>query len=141
MSTPLYGGAERPAMPDKPAEPAESAERVALYRKLAWRIVPFLFLAFIVAYIDRVNVSFAKLQMLTDLSLSETVYGAGAGIFFLGYFIFEVPSNLILHRVGARIWIARIMVSATGRVALTASFPVEVLMKSAPACIATIEAA
>lgn len=80
MSTPLYGGAERPAMPDKPAEPAESAERVALYRKLAWRIVPFLFLAFIVAYIDRVNVSFAKLQMLTDLSLSETVYGAGAGV-------------------------------------------------------------
>ncbi|MDE1004571.1 MAG: MFS transporter [Paraburkholderia fungorum] len=111
MSTPLYGGAERPAMPDKPAEPAESAERVALYRKLAWRIVPFLFLAFIVAYIDRVNVSFAKLQMLTDLSLSETVYGAGAGIFFLGYFIFEVPSNLILHRIGARIWIARIMVT------------------------------
>ncbi|WP_329606737.1 MFS transporter [Paraburkholderia polaris] len=73
--------------------------------------MPFLFLAFIVAYIDRVNVSFAKLQMLTDLSLSETVYGAGAGIFFLGYFIFEVPSNLILHRVGARIWIARIMVT------------------------------
>ncbi|HZZ02227.1 MFS transporter [Paraburkholderia sp.] len=111
MSTPLYGGAEQPAVPNKPAEPAESAERMALYRKLAWRIVPFLFLAFIVAYIDRVNVSFAKLQMLTDLSLSETVYGAGAGIFFLGYFIFEVPSNLILHRVGARIWIARIMVT------------------------------
>lgn len=111
MSTPLYGGAERPAVPDEPSEPAESAERAALYRKLAWRIVPFLFLAFIVAYIDRVNVSFAKLQMLTDLSLSETVYGAGAGIFFLGYFIFEVPSNLILHRVGARVWIARIMVT------------------------------
>ena len=83
----------------------------ALYAKLTRRIVPFLFLAFVVAYIDRVNVSFAKLQMLTDLSLSETVYGAGAGIFFLGYFIFEVPSNLILHRVGARRWIARIMVS------------------------------
>lgn len=83
----------------------------ALYTKLTRRIVPFLFLAFVVAYIDRVNVSFAKLQMLSDLSLSETVYGAGAGIFFLGYFIFEVPSNLILHRVGARRWIARIMVS------------------------------
>ncbi|HEY4296012.1 MAG TPA: MFS transporter [Paraburkholderia sp.] len=105
MSTPLYGGADRPALP------AEPEERAALYRKLAWRIVPFLFLAFIVAYIDRVNVSFAKLQMLADLSLSETVYGAGAGIFFLGYFIFEVPSNLILHRVGARIWIARIMLT------------------------------
>ncbi|SDR52586.1 Sugar phosphate permease [Paraburkholderia fungorum] len=83
----------------------------ALYTKPTRRIVPFLFLAFVVAYIDRVNVSFAKLQMLSDLSLSETVYGAGAGIFFLGYFIFEVPSNLILHRVGARRWIARIMVS------------------------------
>ncbi|MFM0592250.1 MULTISPECIES: MFS transporter [Paraburkholderia] len=111
MSTPLYDGAARPARPVLPGEPVESAERAALYRKLAWRIVPFLFLAFIVAYIDRVNVSFAKLQMLTDLSLSETVYGAGAGIFFLGYFIFEVPSNLILHRVGARLWIARIMVT------------------------------
>jgi len=83
----------------------------ALYAKLTRRIVPFLFLAFIVAYIDRVNVSFAKLQMLMDLSLSETIYGAGAGIFFLGYFIFEVPSNLILSRVGARRWIARIMVT------------------------------
>lgn len=105
MSTPLYGGAQQPALP------VESAERAALYRKLAWRIVPFLFLAFIVAYIDRVNVSFAKLQMLTDLSLSETVYGAGAGVFFFGYFIFEVPSNIALHRVGARVWIARIMVT------------------------------
>ncbi|WP_144113064.1 MFS transporter [Paraburkholderia sp. BCC1886] len=105
MSTPVYGGAQQPALP------AESAERAALYRKLAWRIVPFLFLAFIVAYIDRVNVSFAKLQMLTDLSLSETVYGAGAGVFFFGYFIFEVPSNIALHRVGARVWIARIMVT------------------------------
>jgi MFS family permease len=104
MSTPLYGGAARRA-------PTRTAAQAALFKKLAWRIVPFLFLAFIVAYIDRVNVSFAKLQMLNDLSLSETVYGAGAGIFFLGYFIFEVPSNLILHKVGARRWIARIMVT------------------------------
>jgi MFS family permease len=63
------------------------------------------------AYLDRVNVGFAKLQMLGDLKFSETVYGLGAGIFFLGYFIFEVPSNLILHRVGARKWIARIMIT------------------------------
>ena len=104
MSTPLYGGAARRV-------PTRTAAQAALFKKLAWRIVPFLFLAFIVAYIDRVNVSFAKLQMLNDLSLSETVYGAGAGIFFLGYFIFEVPSNLILHKVGARRWIARIMVT------------------------------
>lgn len=91
-------------------EPGDAA-RLALYAKLARRIVPFLFLAFVVAYIDRVNVSFAKLQMLGDLHLSETVYGVGAGIFFLGYFVFEVPSNLVLNRVGARRWIARIMIS------------------------------
>lgn len=83
----------------------------ATYRKLAWRLVPFLFLCYIVAYLDRVNVGFAKLQMLGDLQFSETVYGLGAGIFFLGYFLFEVPSNIILHKVGARVWIARIMLT------------------------------
>jgi D-galactonate transporter len=70
-----------------------------------------LLLCYVVAYLDRVNVGFAKLQMLQDLKFSETVYGLGAGIFFLGYFLFEVPSNVILHRVGARVWIARIMVT------------------------------
>ncbi|KGD87977.1 MFS transporter [Achromobacter sp. RTa] len=108
MSTSLSGGAQAHAGSQAAQHPAQLD---TLYRKLAWHIMPFLFLSFIVAYIDRVNVSFAKLQMLADLSLSETVYGAGAGIFFLGYFLFEVPSNLILHRVGARIWIARIMVT------------------------------
>lgn len=108
MSTSLSGGAQPHAGAGAMLDPAQ---REVLYRKLTWRIIPFLFLAFIVAYIDRVNVSFAKLQMLSDLSLSETVYGAGAGVFFLGYFLFEVPSNLILHRVGARMWIARIMVT------------------------------
>jgi D-galactonate transporter len=68
-------------------------------------------LCYVVAYLDRVNVGFAKLQMLADLKFSETVYGFGAGVFFLGYFLFEVPSNVILHRVGARIWIARIMIT------------------------------
>jgi D-galactonate transporter len=65
----------------------------------------------VVAYLDRVNVGFAKLQMLSDLKFSETAYGFGAGIFFLGYFLFEVPSNVFLHRVGARVWIARIMIT------------------------------
>ncbi|MDR3452343.1 MAG: MFS transporter [Rhodoferax sp.] len=83
----------------------------ATYRKVGWRLIPFLLLCYIVSYLDRVNVGFAKLQMLQDLNLSETVYGLGAGIFFIGYFLFEVPSNVILHRVGARLWIARIMVS------------------------------
>ena len=83
----------------------------ALYRKIAWRIMPIVVIAYIVAYIDRVNVSFAKLQMLGDLKFSESVYGVGAGIFFLGYFAFEVPSNIMLHKVGARLWICRVIVT------------------------------
>lgn len=90
---------------------AASAARDIAYRKIAWRLMPFLMLCYLCAYLDRVNVGFAKLQMMDDLALSETVYGLGAGIFFIGYFFFEVPSNLILHRVGARRWIARIMIT------------------------------
>lgn len=82
-----------------------------LYGKVTRRILPLLIFGYIVAYLDRVNVGFAKLQMLDDLQFGETVYGLGAGIFFIGYFLFEVPSNLILNRVGARVWIARIMIS------------------------------
>ena len=90
---------------------AVSTVRSNAYRKTAWRLMPFLMLCYLCAYLDRVNVGFAKLQMMSDLSLSETVYGLGAGMFFLGYFLCEVPSNLILHKVGARRWIARIMIS------------------------------
>ncbi|MBP0619191.1 MFS transporter [Cupriavidus consociatus] len=92
------------------AGPLEAAGD-SVYRKVAWRLVPLLFLCYIVAYLDRVNVGFAKLQMQADLQLTETVYGLGAGIFFVGYFLFEVPSNLVLHRYGARRWIARIMIT------------------------------
>jgi D-galactonate transporter len=81
------------------------------YAKVSRRLIPFLMLCYLGAYLDRVNVGFAKLQMLNDLRFSETIYGMGAGIFFLGYFLFEVPSNLILHRVGARKWLARIMLT------------------------------
>lgn len=81
------------------------------YAKVTRRLLPLLFLCYVASYLDRVNVGFAKLQMLNDLKFSETVYGFGAGIFFLGYFLFEVPSNVILHRVGARVWIARIMIT------------------------------
>jgi D-galactonate transporter len=77
---------------------------------VTFRLIPFLFLCYILAYLDRVNVGFAKLQMQRDLGFGDTVYGIGAGIFFIGYFLFEVPSNLILERVGARVWIARIMI-------------------------------
>ncbi len=83
----------------------------ATYKKAASRLIPFLFLCYIVAFLDRVNVGFAKLQMASDLQFSDAIYGFGAGIFFIGYFIFEVPSNVILERVGARVWIARIMIT------------------------------
>ncbi|MGE8161312.1 MFS transporter [Paraburkholderia sp. NPDC080076] len=89
--------------------PANAEDRT--YAKVTWRLIPFLFMCYVFAYLDRVNVGFAKLQMLTDLKFSETIYGLGAGIFFIGYFIFEVPSNIALHRFGARKWIARIMLS------------------------------
>ena len=81
------------------------------YAKVSWRLIPFLFICYIAAFLDRVNVGFAKLQMQTDLNFSDAVYGAGAGIFFIGYFLFEVPSNIILEKTGARVWIARIMIT------------------------------
>jgi D-galactonate transporter len=93
------------------ADAPPSSFEEATYRKVSWRLLPLLLICYLVAYLDRVNVGFAKLQMASDLHLSDAVYGLGAGIFFLGYFLFEIPSNLILHRVGARLWIARIMVS------------------------------
>jgi len=83
----------------------------AAYRKVDWRLIPFLFLCYIVAYLDRVNVGFAKLQMSSDLSLSDAAFATGAGIFFIGYFFFEVPSNIALKKFGARMWIMRIMVT------------------------------
>ncbi|APR35353.1 MFS transporter [Paraburkholderia sp. SOS3] len=99
-----------PLHPSGAGTPPSTFEE-ATYRKVAWRLTPLLMLCYVVAYLDRVNVGFAKLQMQADLNLSDAVYGFGAGIFFLGYFVFEIPSNIILHRVGARVWIARIMVS------------------------------
>jgi sugar phosphate permease len=86
-------------------------QQESIYRKVTWRIMPLLLVCYIVAYLDRVNVGFAKLQMMQALGFSDVVYGLGAGIFFIGYFIFEVPSNIILHKVGARLWIGRIMIS------------------------------
>jgi D-galactonate transporter len=93
------------------AAAGSTAEEDAIYRKVGWRVLPLLVVCFIFAYFDRVNISFAKLQMQGDLSLSDAAYGLGASIFFVGYFIFEVPSNIIMHRVGAKRWIARIMIT------------------------------
>src|SRR5262245_23409311 len=75
------------------------------------RLIPFLFLLYICAYLDRINVGFAALQMNQALGFSATTYAFGAGIFFLSYLLFEIPSNIILARVGARLWIARIMIT------------------------------
>jgi len=83
----------------------------ATLRKISQRLMPFLFVLYVVAWLDRVNVGFAALQMNSDLKFSSAAFGLGSGIFFVGYCLFEVPSNIILERVGARLWIARIMVS------------------------------
>ncbi|MBF7141041.1 MULTISPECIES: MFS transporter [Pseudomonas] len=80
-------------------------------KRVTKRLIPFLILLFVVAFLDRNNVGFAALRMNDDIGISQTIYGLGAGIFFLGYFIFEVPSNVLLHRFGARVWLARIMVT------------------------------
>ena len=79
--------------------------------KISKRLLPFLFLLYVVAYVDRINVGFAALQMQAQLGLSDAVYGLGAGIFFAGYFVFQVPSNLVLHRVGARRWLTLLMIA------------------------------
>lgn len=82
-----------------------------LISKITWRLMPFLGILYLIAYIDRQNVSYAKLEMVDALGMSEYAYGLGASLFFIGYFLFEVPSNLFLDRFGARVWFARILVS------------------------------
>lgn len=104
--------------PNSPAEIPVTAltpeAQNATLARVIWRLLPLLFVCYVIAYIDRINVGFAKLQLREVLGVSEAnfnaAYGLGAGLFFIGYFLFEVPSNLILQRVGARIWIARIMI-------------------------------
>src|SRR3979490_2922574 len=88
----------------------ESLERRTI-RRVMIRIIPFIFVLYIVAFLDRINIAFAALSMNAELGVTSEQYGLLVGIFFLGYFAFEIPSNLLLHRVGARIWIARILVS------------------------------
>jgi D-galactonate transporter len=103
-----HGGA---ASPGASASHGLDADLLARgYRKATWRLIPFIFICYLFNYLDRVNVGFAKLEMLDALHLSETVYGLGAGIFFVGYVTSGVPSNLILHKLGARRWIALMMI-------------------------------
>jgi D-galactonate transporter len=96
---------------DSAPKAPDTAHEDAVFRKVVLRIVPFLMLCYIVSYLDRVNVGFAKLQMSADLAFSEAAFGLGAGLFFIGYFLFEVPSNVLLQKVGAKVWIARIMIT------------------------------
>jgi MFS family permease len=93
---------------DRASAPDE--QRWLIYNKVASKILPLILLAYTLASVDKLNVAFAKLQMGRDLGLSDSMYGFGAGVFFVGYCLFEIPSNMILHRVGARIWLARIMI-------------------------------
>ncbi len=87
------------------------AESSRIMWKVSLRLLPFLFLLYVVNILDRINIGFARLQMLPDLGMTEQQYAFGAGLFYVGYILFEVPSNLILRRTGARVWIARILVS------------------------------
>lgn len=80
-------------------------------KKTMVRILPFVFICYVIAFLDRVNLGYAALEMNADLSLSAEAFGLLSGIFFIGYFLFEVPSNMMMHKVGARIWIARIMIT------------------------------
>ena len=86
------------------------AERDLTFRRIVWRLIPFLTLVWFLAWIDRVNVGFAKLTMMNDLQWSDAIYGAGAGVFFIGYFFFEVPSNMLLQKFGAKKTIMRITI-------------------------------
>ena len=83
----------------------------AVYKKVAWRLMPVLFVSYIFAYLDRVNIGFAKLGMKEEVWYTDAVFSFGAGIFFIGYFLFEIPGNILMHKIGAKIWITRIMVS------------------------------
>ena len=111
MNTP---GQVPSSLPDPSGPALTSQEQSATVSTVIWRLIPLLFVCYIIAYVDRINVGFAKLHLRDVLGVSEAkfnaAYGLGAGMFFIGYFLFEVPSNLVLQRVGARLWIARIMI-------------------------------
>ncbi|MEW1780674.1 MFS transporter [Arthrobacter sp. NPDC080086] len=98
-------------MPLQAATPPTQIDEARIVSKIAWRIMPLIMVCYLFAFFDRINISFAKFSLQTDLGLSDTAYGLGAGLFVVGYVLFEVPSNLMLYKVGARRWIARIMVS------------------------------
>lgn len=109
-----------PSLPVRGAVAREADLEAAAYGRVKWRLIPFLMLCYVLAYLDRVNVGFARLQMLDQLAFSEKAYGLGAGLFFVGYILCGVPSNVLLHRIGARRWIAAIMIAWGALSSLTA---------------------
>ena len=92
-------------------EQTSEVDAKKLYSKISWRLIPYIFILYILAYLDRVNVGFAAVEFKRDLHLSDTVFGLGGGLFFIGQLMFDLPSNLLLQKVGPRLWIARIMIS------------------------------
>src|SRR5438270_10262653 len=113
--------ASPPRVPPDAPTVSNDPQSAAIVRKITRHLMPVLGIMYLIAYIDRQNIGYAKLQMVGDLGLTETSYGLGASLFFIGYLIFELPSNLLLARVGARLWFARIMVS-WGLVTLALAF-------------------
>ena len=110
------------------AAPLHSRSAIdAVFKKVAWRLIPILFLAYVLNFVDRINIGYAQLQMKQELGFTDAVYGLGAGLFFIGYFAFEVPSNLMLEKLGARITILRIMLlwGMTSAATLFVSTPVQ----------------
>ena len=99
-----------PPAANKASPVLEGAAYKAVFSKIDWRLIPLLLIAYMVAYLDRINIGYAQLQMKQTLPFDDAVYGLGAGIFFVGYFLFEVPSNLLLEKIGARKTLLRIMV-------------------------------
>src|SRR5882762_8964034 len=102
-------------------DPVSSPLEKRTTRKVLWRIMPLIFSLYVISYIDRANIGYAALQMNQELALTSNAFGFAAGVFFIGYFLFEVPSNLALARFGARIWIARILIT-WGLVAAASAF-------------------
>ena len=116
MSQSLKPKAQSLVMPPPATAPATtpavgSADERLVFAKIGWRLMPLLIVSYILNYLDRTNVSFAALTMNKAIGLTDTQFGVGAGVFFVGYCFLELPSNLVLYRVGARLWIARIMIS------------------------------
>src|ERR1700760_2761619 len=104
------GGRIRMAQSTAQTVTIDSAEQ-AVMSKIAWRLVPFLMLCYFIAFVDRVNAGFAALQMNQDIGLSAAAFGLGGGLFYITYVLFELPSNILMKKVGARLWIARILVT------------------------------